>query len=66
MGKSRRILYKQELRRAINNIAWAITHLARVTEAYEEAHPEISEALLAVMSALNDLAELIASLEEKV
>lgn len=66
MGKTKRILYKQELRRAVNNIAWAITHLYRVATAYQAAHPEVTEALTAVMSALNDLADLIADLEEKV
>lgn len=66
MGKTKRVLYKQELRRAINNLGWCLLHLMRVIEAYQEAHPEIAEGLTALAVAIQDIAEMLESFEEKV
>lgn len=41
---TKRGYYLEEIDRAISNLEMALTHIARVVEAYKEAHPDISDA----------------------
>lgn len=63
---STRGLMKQELRRALGNIEWAINHIARVTQTYLEVHPEIAYPLIEVLEALDKIAEAVKEIEENI
>ena len=63
---SARGYYKEEMKRSIDNIEMALTHLARVIEAYRKAHPEISEKIKECGDGLVMIAEIIRSIEETV
>ncbi len=56
---TKRGYYREELRRSIDNIEMALTHLARFIEAYDTAHSEYSEVIKTVGNALVDMAEVI-------
>lgn len=63
---SARGYYKEEMKRAIDNLEMALTHLARVVEAYQAPHPEISEKIRECGDGLVMIAEIIRSVEESV
>lgn len=63
---SARGYYKEEMNRSIDNIEMALTHLARVVEAYQQAHPEIAEKIKECGDGLVMIAEIIRSVEESV
>ncbi len=58
--------YKEELRRSIDNIEMALTHLARMIDAYKEHHPEMSEKIKECGDGLVMIAEIIRSVEESI
>ncbi len=58
--------YREELQRAIDNLEMALTHLARVVDAYKEAHPEISDKVLECGNGLVMIAEIIRSIHESI
>lgn len=58
--------YRQELDRAIGNLDWAMEHVRRMSVAYQEHHPEVSEVcelagggLMAVQELLTNLKAMI-------
>jgi hypothetical protein len=58
--------YREELERTITNLEMALTHIARVVEAYQEAHPEISDKAAECGNALLMVAEVIQSIHESI
>jgi hypothetical protein len=58
--------YRQELMRAIDNLEWALTHIARVVEGYAEHHPEISERAREIGDIIVEVAELIKQLHDSI
>lgn len=58
--------YKEELRRSIDNIEMALTHLARVVAAYQEAHPDIAKSVRECGDALVTVGEVITKIEERI
>ncbi len=63
---TRRGYYREELERAVANIEMSLTHLARVIEAYEPQHPEVSANVLEIGNALTTLAELIQAVHDQI
>ena len=58
--------YRAELERSIDNIEMALTHLYRVMEAYQAAHPEISEQVGMMGNALVEIATAIKTLHDSI
>lgn len=63
---SKRGYYKEELRRSIDNIEMALTHLTRVIEAYNKDHPEISNPVSECGNALVLVGETLGKIEESI
>lgn len=58
--------YREELRRAINNICMCLTHLERVEKAYKEYHPEISQSVYALITLLITIAETLEEIHDQI
>ncbi len=58
--------YKEELDRSIANLEMALTHLARVIDAYKEHHPDIAEKIKECGDGLVMIAEIIRSVNESI
>lgn len=58
--------YRSELLRALNNIAMALTHLARLVEAYSVDHPEIAEQLTQACEGLSMVAEVVLKIHDSI
>lgn len=58
--------YREELERSVANIEMALTHLTRVIEAYEKAHPEISQKVAECGEGLVVIAEVIGSIHDAI
>lgn len=58
--------YKEELKRSVDNIEMALTHLDRVINAYKEAHPEISDLVQACGDALVMVADNLNKINETI
>lgn len=65
MATTRGIM-KQELKRSIGNIEWAINHLARVIITYKDEHPEVALPLIEAVEALEAVNEVITSVESTI
>ncbi len=63
---TKRGYYKEELRRAVDNIEMSLTHLDRLVKAYGEAHPDISEMVKACGDALVMVAENLNKINESI
>ena len=63
MATTRGIM-KQELKRSIGNIEWAIEHIARVALIYKDEHPEIALPLIEVCENLETVIEVIKQVDE--
>lgn len=63
---TKRGYYRGEIIRAIDNLEMALTHLVRVRDAYEKAHPEVSERVQAVGDGLVIAAEVLKALHEMI
>lgn len=57
---------RSELLRAIENITMALTHLARIVDAYKVHHPEVSQYAQNIGDALVTIAENIQSLHDSI
>ncbi len=58
--------YRAEMERAINNIEMALTHIARIVEAYRMAHPDISSQANEIGEALVLIGDAIQALHDSV
>lgn len=58
--------YREELERAVNNLEMALTHLARVIEAYKTDHPDISANVQMIGDAVAQLADLIKAIHDEI
>lgn len=63
---SQRSRMRGELMRSIDNITMALTHLARVVDAYAGPHPEIAKNAQDLGDGLVMIAELIQKLHDSV
>lgn len=63
---TKRGYYRAELERSIDNIEMALTHLARVVDAYKEHYPDISSKVEELGNALVTIAELIRSVHDAI
>jgi hypothetical protein len=66
MGSQGRKAYKRELERVISNLEWALTHLARVVDAYEQDHPDISQAAETIGHGIAIAADATQKLNERI
>lgn len=58
--------YKEELTRAEGNLDWAMTHIMRMAQAYQEHHPEVSEVCELAGAGLMGVQELLATLKKMI
>lgn len=63
---TKRGYYREELQRSKDNLEMSLTHLYRVIEAYQEAHPEISEQVGMIGNAIVEIAEAIQQLHDSI
>ncbi len=61
---TKRGYYREELRRSIDNIEMALTHLARFIEAYDKQHPEYSNMIKEAGNTLVKTAEFISEVHD--
>lgn len=66
MTKTARREYKREIDRARNNLAWSVSHLLRVFEAYQENYPQIAEPLGQVLIALASIDDTLEIIDERI
>jgi hypothetical protein len=57
---------RQEMRRAIGNLEWALEHLARVIITYKDEHPEIAAPLVDAAQTLEIVISTVQAVEENV
>ena len=55
---------KQELKRAIGNLEWALDHLARVIIVYKDEHIEVAAPLVDAATALEAVIEVIKTVDD--
>lgn len=65
MATTRGIM-KQELKRSIGNIEWAIEHLARVIITYKDNYADIALPLIDVVTALEKCIEVIQGVDKTI
>ncbi len=58
--------YREELLRAKDAIEKTLTHLARVRDAYQNAHPEVTDTVQVVGDTLVECAEVIQKLHDSI
>lgn len=58
--------YLEEFDRATNNLEMCLTHLARIVEAYKEAHPEVSNPVKECGDAIVIIAETLIKIKETI
>lgn len=63
---TKRGYYKEELNRAVDNLEMALTHLARLVEAYGPYHPEIAEQVRLIGNAIVEIATAIKTVQESI
>lgn len=63
---TKRGYYREELLRAMNNLAMCIVHLSRVIEAYNEIHPEVSSPITEATNAILAIAEVIEKVYDEI
>lgn len=63
---TKRGYYREELERAVDNLEMALTHIARVVTAYQEAHPEVSQVAESAGNAIVEVAIVLKKLHESI
>lgn len=63
---TKRGYYREELERSIDNIEMALTHLARVIEAYQKDHKDISDIIAQSGNALVEIASVIQKVHDQI
>lgn len=63
---TKRGYYREELKRSVDNIEMALTHLARVVEAYNKDHADIAELVTHYGNILVQVADKINQLHDSI
>lgn len=63
---TKRGYYREELERSVDNIEMSLTHLARVIEAYEQDHKDISDIIRQAGNALVEVANVIQRVHDQI
>ncbi len=56
---------REELRRALGNMAWAIQHIAQLEPVYRDQHPDIADVILQICDGLDMVATVIQTLHDQ-
>jgi len=64
MPRSTREWAKRKLGEAVQSLDWAVYHLCEVGQRYEQQHPEISDPLLDIVTACEELKQYIRKVDQ--
>ena len=64
MPRSTREWAKRKLGEAVQSLDWAVYHLCEVGKRYDELHPEISNPILDVVTACEELKKYIDTIDK--
>lgn len=63
---TKRGYYREELRRSMDNLEMALTHLARFVQAYEKDYPEIARTVQAAGDVIVKVAETLTEVHDAI